>query len=504
MKNDKPEGLHLRGYMWMCVVWIGLFFLSVWNAECLGAAERTTQVLAVVNGETIDEQALHDRVRAIHRQKSGIRPDEGAGSIAIGEMVENMIDERLMMQEARHVELDKTPEFSGKMASFVTTQSVLRLRQEEVMDRIDVGEEDIVARYQQQFEDNGQQHAGRFERVKGRIEKNLKKEQEKTLSDDFVAQLRRTAEVWVDSALVESVDPEQDYPDTTQAVARVDGEAIPFAEFLADLKRAVQRQKTRSREKEKAIGSEKLKEIKKNIVDRLVTYRLIEQEALKRNYMKDPVFADMVERRKSALLVDAFKAKLVHPLASPTDQELARYYEEHIDRFKEGYEVWIREMRFHEEGEAKKILNELRQGASFEFLEAQISGGMPGKDRTVWVPVDRFAPVIRTAVNGLSPGEVSDVISHGRKYKIIKLKGKRGGTPVAFSEVEDQVKRMVGQEKFEKVLADYLARLRKASRIKIHEKALEDIAEKYWRGSPEETETVAPHSSLFGKTPNKG
>jgi parvulin-like peptidyl-prolyl isomerase len=326
-----------------------------------------------------------------------------------------------------------------------------------------------------------------FEREKKRIERKLRKEQEKGLSDRFVALLREAADIWIDRALMEQVDPEKDYSKQTRSVARVDGKSIPLGEFVGDLKKAVPRQSMQGPGKGRQLGKEELRAIKERVMDRLITYILVENEALRRNY-NDAAFAGLVEKRKAALLVDAFKAKLVYPLAIPTEGELRKYYDEHVEDFKKGYEVWIREMRFQEQRKAEEIHKELRQGASFEFLEAEVSGGMTPRKDTVWVPVDRFAPVVRAAVSGLKVGEVSDVIGHGRKFKIIKLKGKRGGNPVAFSKVEERLKGLVGQEKFKRVLAEYLSRLRKASKIKIHEKNLEEIEDDFWRGMPEKQE----------------
>jgi parvulin-like peptidyl-prolyl isomerase len=466
---------------------LSFFFISVLclttgDIEYLFAAAGKTGILAEVNGEAINESALSARVKAIHRQKPAALRGEEAGNIAIGEIVQSMIDERLMVQEARRAELETTPDFVKRLESFVTTQSVLRLRQEEVLDKVRVSDEKALEYFKEGYEKKGRSDQEAFERMKRRITKRLEKEQKKELSESFVTQLKKKADVWVDQDLIAHVDLKQDYTGNTEVIARVDNQAIPLSEFVGELKQEVRRKTSPGRGKERQIGKEKLKALKEGIIERLVTYRVIEREALRRDYMRETAFLDMVEKRKAVLLVDAFKGQLVYPLAIPSQKDLMKYYNEHIDEFKKGYEVWIQEMRFQDKAEAEKILRELQQGASFEFLAAQVLGGSLPKKDTVWVPVDRFAPVIRTAIIGLKVGEVSDVISHGRKYKIIKLKGKRGGETLEFSKVEERLERLAGREKFEKVLSEYLSRLRKASDIKIYENRLRKIEDEYWKG----------------------
>jgi parvulin-like peptidyl-prolyl isomerase len=233
------------------------------------------------------------------------------------------------------------------------------------------------------------------------------------------------------------------------------------------------------------------RELKQSVLDRLITYEVIEQEALRRHYTSDPAFMKKVKQRKDRLLLDEFKAKIVYPLAIPTEKDLTYYYEQHTEDFKKGYEVWIGEMTFGTREEAEKILKELREGADFEFLAAQVSERQMPKGGDVWVHAERFSPPIREALSRLKKGEISDVIGDGRQFKIVKLKGKRGGEPIGFSEVAEDLKRIVGKQKFEERLAEYVAKLREGARIKINHSAVKQVGQRYWKASPGQTETPA-------------
>ena len=457
-------------------------------------AAMDAAVLAEVNGEAINKDALQKRIKAIHRNKPQIRPEKGAGGIEVLDIVEDMIDERLIIQDAYRVELDRSAAFIKKIESFVTTQSIIRLRKEVVLDKINICDQDILDYFKEHYEKDGPTPEGMFEKVEKRIKKNLRKEKEKELSDNFISELRKQADIWIDRDLINLLDPEKNYTGKKSVVASVKGDMIPLDSFLYDMKQASQK---RSRMYALLKDKEQLKkmqnDLKEEILDSLITYKLIEQEALKRNYAKGPLFKNKVKKRKEKLLINEFKAKIIYPLAIPTKNELTQYYEDHIDDFKKGYEVWFKDMIFKTRKDAEKALKELKQGASFNFLAAQVSETWRPRQRAVWVNADSFPPAIRKELNRLKAGEISEVIADKMQYKIIKLKGKRGGEPIEFSRVVDRLKKIVGQKNFDKILSKYLAELRDVSTIRINKKALKLLEEKYRQKLPEETKTqVSP------------
>ena len=458
--------------------------------SCAAAMDAT--VLAEVNGEAINKDDLQERIKAIHRNKPQIRPENGAVGIKIPDIVEEMIDERLIIQDAYRVELDRSADFIKNIESFVTTRSIIRLRKEVVLDKINISDQDILDYFKEHYEKDGPTPEGMFEKVEKRIKKNLRKEKEKELSDNFISELRKQADIWIDRDLINLLDPEKNYTGRKSVVASVNGDMIPLDDFIHDMKQAAQkRARMHLLLKNKEHPDKIQNDLKEEILDSLITYKLIEQEALKRNYVK--YLLNTVKKRKEQLLINEFKAKIIYPLTIPTENELTQYYEKHIDYFKKGYEVWFKVMIFQAHEDAEKALKELKQGASFEFLGAQVAEEWISRQRVVWVNADSFSPAIREELNRLKPGEISEVIADNRKHKIIKLKGKRGGEPIEFSRVVDRLRKIVGQKNFDKMLSKYLAELRDVSTIRINKNALKLIEEKCRQELPEKTKTqVSP------------
>jgi len=457
-----------------------LFWLAATDIYIPCCAAVDTAVIAEVNGDIIYEVSLQERIKAIHRNKPQIRPEEGAGSIKILNIVEQMIDERLIIQDAYMVELDKSADFIKSIESFVITQSIIRLRKEVVLDKINISDQDILDYFKERYEKDKPAPEGMFKKVEARIRKNIRKEQEKELSDNFISDLRKQADIWIDSDLIELLDPEKNYTGGKSVVASVNGDMIPLDNFLHDMKQSAQKQHMKRPLSKNNEYPEKMQlELKEKILNNLIAFKLIEQEALNRNYVNEPVFMDMIKKRKELILINEFKAKLIYPLVIPTENELTQYYKEHINNFKKDYEVWFREMIFNTRKDADNALKELKQGASFEFLGPLVSERWKPRQRVVWVNANSFSPAIRKELNRLKPGEISEVIADNRQYKIIKLKGKRGGGYIEFSRLVNTLRKIVGQNNFDKVLSKYLAKLRKGSRIKINKKVLRQIEEKY-------------------------
>ncbi|MEA3417675.1 MAG: peptidylprolyl isomerase [Thermodesulfobacteriota bacterium] len=462
-------------------LWFAIVFVN--NLYC---ASENSLIIVEVNGKIIDEESFQERIKALHANKPKIRPDDKQSGIKLSEIVEQMIDDCLMIQEALILNLDNDPGFKKKIGSYITTRSVIKLRHEQVLDKISISDDEIFDYFTKHYAESAESKEApeKLKRLKKRITKTLKKEKEKELADNFVQVLKERADIRIDMELLDLLDPEKKYTGKKTVIGRVNSEPIPLDDFLFDIKQAAKKPAGKHHLLKNTGESKKFhKEIKNNVLDRLIMYKLVQQEALTRNYVELPSFADMIEKRKDLLLINDFKSKIINPLAIPAEKELRQYYNKHISDFKTGYEVWFDEMTFHTMDDAENVLHELKQGANFDFLAAGVSERAKAKRDVVWISVDRFGPSMKKELNRLEKREISNIVFDNGKYKIVKLKGKRGGEVVEFSRVVKRLERIVFKIKFDEILSDYLAKLRKTSMIKIDNEALKRIEEKYFNNS---------------------
>ncbi|MBU2520692.1 MAG: peptidylprolyl isomerase [Proteobacteria bacterium] len=515
-------------------------------------------IIANVNGYNIGLGELEEKLVNIHRIKQMTNSEGKAGSIDIDKVIEELINERIIIQEAYRVELDEDPIFQAKTNNYIISRSVIRLRQEEVQDKIKVTEDDMYEYYKKYFEeikirqivtkdrkkaeellnllrkgedffeleksksewlnkeggDLGFIKRGKmdqtfedaafalsegeisdivetssgfhiikleerrsapddmFEKVKNSIKKKLLKEKEEKRSNDYIAELKNKANIWIDTELLYSRGPDQKDCDNI-IIARVNDEPIDDCDFIEEAKGHLPKLRR------DILNKEKIKEVNSGILDTLITYELVEQEALRRNYLNDPLFRKSINEYKGKQLLDLFKQKIIFPRSVPSENDMVEYYETHKDEFRKDYEVWFSEMLLPSLESAEAVLKELREGADFEFLASKKSAMTMRTGVNVWIPLGQLSPDMRMAIIDLEISGVSDIIQESRKYKIIKLKGKRGGEYEEFPKVKNIIMQILVKRNFDNWLKEYIDRLRDVSQIDINKKMVNELRERY-------------------------
>ena len=449
-----------------------------------GEGFEASSVLALVNGEVITAGHLLEEVAPLRRSSSNAAVLNTADR-NLFEVLDQLIEDRLMIQEARRIGLDNSEGFLEKVNTLVKRESVRKLREDEIQKKASVSDAEIIALLQKRH--GGSLYSGTDipDNLRTRIKEELRRKKEKKLSERFLARIRKKADIWIDYSVMDVIDPQTPYEGEEDTVARVNGQPIPVDAFIRHLKEAfdTMRISTSHRKRGRKKESEVNQALKDKILDRLITFALIEQEALRRDYLMDTTFANKIEREKEKLLVRTFKEQRIYSQALPTQRDLKRYYHAHPREFREGYEVWKRELRFQSREAAEAALAELKQGASFEAMAMEDVDDTDERAE-VWIKIDRFPKPVGEVLEDLEIGETSGVIAHGKQFKIITLLGKRGGKLIPYTKALDQIKRTVSEEKFQEALSTALSRYRAKADIKIRRDILKAIEKTY--SQPEE------------------
>jgi peptidyl-prolyl cis-trans isomerase C len=128
-----------------CMI-IGLLLLF---AACSGFMTAGEKPVAWVDGVPVTEGDLKEALKITHRTEA-VRPGE---HLDLMDYVNKLIDERLIVQEAYRMGLDKDPWVQNKMHEYKLRESVVRLYKEEVQGRVRVSDDEMRRFYNEQMEE---------------------------------------------------------------------------------------------------------------------------------------------------------------------------------------------------------------------------------------------------------------------------------------------------------------------------------------------------------------
>lgn len=152
MNNREQEGKRkvqsarrIKVYF-LCSLLLALSSLPAFHG-CASVSQKEA-VLAVVDNEPITEGDLRYSLGIAHRREDL----SSAGTLNLSEYVRKLVDDRLIINEARGAGMDKYPEMQQAVEAYVLRESVVRLHDEEVVRKVSVTEEEIRNYYKKNYE----------------------------------------------------------------------------------------------------------------------------------------------------------------------------------------------------------------------------------------------------------------------------------------------------------------------------------------------------------------
>ncbi len=124
----------------------GVIFLLL--LSCASVPQKSPEIAAFVDNDPITIGDIEYSLQIAHR-KEGLSKTKG---INISEYLNKVIEERLLVHEARRMGLDGSPALIQKVDAYVLRESVSRLYSEEILDKVSVSEEDIIDYFNKEYE----------------------------------------------------------------------------------------------------------------------------------------------------------------------------------------------------------------------------------------------------------------------------------------------------------------------------------------------------------------
>lgn len=460
---------------------IAAIILCLFASPTFAADYNDNLLIATVNGEPLSLEEINTAVREIHMYKPQTRATGESSMLDLEEIIDKLVEERLIIQEARRLGLREMETFKRNISEFIGVQSVLRMRSEEVDEKAKISDQEAHDYFKRQYGEEDERLEEEFQKHKSSIKRKLSKDREEELSENFVNALKEKVDIEIDEDLVEELDPLAGAPEDGLVVARVGENSITAEEFLGELTKYAKNKSFHAKP-----GEVITPELRKNVIDNLVRFSLLRQEALRRDYLKEPNFAELVERRKEVLLLDEFKRRVIVPAATPTNEEVFEYYKENPKEFRSIIEVRLSKIELKDKAEAEQVLAELRAGADFRFMLSSVKGRRMQQRITPWTPLFQLPGNIGAQLEDLEAGGISDVLSWGRDYVIVKINDRRGGEVLPFEEVARKAAELAGRDKYMTVFRNYVRELRDEAKIEIYQHAVEQVRDMLFQDKRED------------------
>jgi peptidyl-prolyl cis-trans isomerase C len=287
-------------------------------------------------------------------------------------------------------------------------------------------------------------------------------------------------------------------------LARVNGEAVERWEFDSAVKRIEARAGG-------PVPPERRDEILRGILDQLVSYHLLAQESrarklpvadtdvearvaeIRRNFPDEGSFAQAIATQ--GLTVEHLRAQTrtnlevqkvidaeVSPKVTVQDAEVSTFYQQNLERFKQGESVHASHIligvapgatpvqKSEAKAKAQAALKQVRGGADFGALaraQSQDPGSAPNGGDLGFFPKGQMTPAFEQAAFTLKPGSVSNVVETPFGFHIIKVFEKRPPRTAPFDEVSGQIKDFLVQGQRAQKLERFITEMKSRSKLEM-------------------------------------
>ncbi len=453
----------------LCSLLIALCSFLVFGGGC-AASGKKEKVFAVVNGESITEGDLTYSLNIAHRREDL----SSTKTINILQFLQKLIDDKLIIQEAHRMELNRLPEIQQALKAFILRESVVKLHNEEIANKVSVSEEDIRSYYKKNY---GKKEAPdeELEKIREGIKRDVRKVKEKERSDEYLKLLREQSPLKIHRELLAAVKLDG----SKEEIEKLRNDKRPLVElydytmtmgdFAAEAVNVKEKQ------------SPDIEKIKESIIDRWIDYKLIDHEALRRHYETDPDLKEIINDYKDQLMKNMFIKKIIMPKIEISDKILNDYYASHQKDFLMPRKYRIQKIILKTAEDANAVLQSLRNGADFAWMAKnkstepsdEDSGGGAG-----WLTKNELPEPVREIIDTLKVGDISPIIKIDSLYRIVRLQDKTEEEVKEFKKVKDAVYRACFNEQINTLFNNYVTQLKTEAQIKIYDEEVRSLEER--------------------------
>jgi len=218
-------------------------------------------------------------------------------------------------------------------------------------------------------------------------------------------------------------------------------------------------------------------EEKGQLLDNLITRRLILQKPSVQAMRNDPRVAARIQEFEEELLVERYLKEQIGSKVSVSDEEIRAYYDQHRHEFSTPPKVVARHILLRNREDAEKVLALLGGGKDFRELAKQWSIDLPMalKGGTMGtIEKGKTLPELEEALFQLQPGEVSGIVETRFGHHILTIDNHIARSFKPLNEVKQAIAKRLFMKKEADAYSDMVRALRGDADIVIYGEDVQD------------------------------
>ena len=253
----------------------------------------------------------------------------------------------------------------------------------------------------------------------------------------------------------------------------------PFTVTVADLATAVDEGFYHGietgMERKKKLNKEKRIKLKNILFERILV-----MEARNQGLDRTEEYSDAIEEFEDSLLFEAFVKKVVAPGVKIAEEEVRKYYEEHIDDFSSPKMLRMNGLVFHASSDAERAFDKLRKGADFRWVSANSPGQVEKRTSGVLdldnalLSLTALPKDLRKNADRAKRGDA--LLYSGPKdfHYVIAVEKVFPAAPQAYEAARGPIAKTIAEEKTRVVIDDWSEKLEEAYETRIFVTGLDD------------------------------
>ncbi|HUW22964.1 MAG TPA: peptidylprolyl isomerase [bacterium] len=212
------------------------------------------------------------------------------------------------------------------------------------------------------------------------------------------------------------------------------------------------------------------------LLNGMIAEAVLIQKAKEEGLHRKEEIRRMLKNVEDRILLEAIVQELQKDRIAVSDEEVKEYLEKNEEKFASPEQMRVSHILVKRKSEAKKILNELKEGANFEKLTRKYSidsitaprGGDLG-----YISRGEMIPAFEEAVFALeNRNDISPIIETPFGYHLVKLTGRKKMRERTPEEIDSEIRTIIQNEKLDKLMEKY----RKESMVSVNYDLLDKVS----------------------------